>query len=221
MAPRWATLCAGFCSPLCPVLQSPPSRSPGYSMSSATIPGVKEDVTEIVLNVKGIIAKLYSEGTKTVYIEASGEGEVTAGDIKADSEVEILNPEHAHCHPGAGRRAEHGADPVPWPRLCARRAQQDRPRPSSASSRWTRFTHRCKRSTTPWRTPAWSDLTDFDKLTLEVWTDGTIAARDAVSLGARILCDHFMPLHRPQRDHGQQVHGGGEGRRPSGTRCWR
>ena len=53
-------------------------------------------------------------------------------------------------------------------------------------------------------------MTDFDKLTLEVWTDGTIAARDAVSLGARILCDHFMPFHRPQRDHGQQVHGGGE-----------
>ena len=99
MAPRWATLCAGFCCPLCPVLQSPASRSPGYSMSSATIPGVKEDVTEIVLNVKGIIAKLYSEGTKTVYIEASGEGEVTAGDIKADSEVEILNPEHCTLPP--------------------------------------------------------------------------------------------------------------------------
>ena len=66
----------------------------GVQHEFTSIPGIKEDVTEIVLNVKGIIAKLYSEGTKTVYIEASGEGVVTAGDIKADSEVEILNPEH-------------------------------------------------------------------------------------------------------------------------------
>ena len=65
----------------------------GVQHEFTSIPGVKEDVTEIVLNVKGIIAKLYSEGTKTVYIEASGECEITAGDIKTDAEVEILNPE--------------------------------------------------------------------------------------------------------------------------------
>ena len=59
----------------------------------STIPGVKEDVTEIVLNVKGIIAKLHCDGPKTVYIEAAGEGEVKAGDIHADGEVEILNPD--------------------------------------------------------------------------------------------------------------------------------
>ncbi|MEG1017697.1 MAG: DNA-directed RNA polymerase subunit alpha, partial [Oscillospiraceae bacterium] len=58
----------------------------------STIEGVKEDVTEIVLNVKGITAKLFSDGPKTVYIEANGEGEVTAGSIKADAEIEILNP---------------------------------------------------------------------------------------------------------------------------------
>ena len=66
----------------------------GVQHEFTTIPGVKEDVTEIVLNVKGIIAKLHSEGVKTVYIEATGEGVVTAGDIKADSDVEVLNPEH-------------------------------------------------------------------------------------------------------------------------------
>ena len=58
----------------------------------STIPGVKEDVTEIVLNIKGLIAKIHGDSPKTVYIEAEGEGVVTAGDIKADSEVEILNP---------------------------------------------------------------------------------------------------------------------------------
>ena len=66
----------------------------GVQHEFSVIPGVKEDVTEIVLNIKGIIAKLYSEGVKTVYIEAAGEGEVVAGDIKTDSDVEILNPDH-------------------------------------------------------------------------------------------------------------------------------
>ena len=65
----------------------------GVQHEFSTIPGVKEDVTEIVLNVKGIIAKLHCDGPKTVYIEAAGEGEVKAGDIHADGEVEILNPD--------------------------------------------------------------------------------------------------------------------------------
>ena len=61
----------------------------GVQHEFSTIPGVKEDVTEIVLNIKGSIFKLHSDGPKTVYIEASGECEVRAGDIKADSEVEV------------------------------------------------------------------------------------------------------------------------------------
>ena len=68
-------------------------RISGIQHEFSAIPGVKEDVTEIVLNIKRIIARLHSDEPKTVYIEASGEGEVTAGDIKADGEVEILNPE--------------------------------------------------------------------------------------------------------------------------------
>ena len=65
----------------------------GVQHEFSTIPGVKEDVTEIVLNVKGIIAKLYCDGPKTVHIDAAGEGIVTAGDIHSDGEVEILNPD--------------------------------------------------------------------------------------------------------------------------------
>ena len=68
-------------------------RIAGVQHEISTIPGVKEDVTEIVLNVKSIIARLHSDGPKTVYLEASGEGLITAGDIKPDAEVEILNPE--------------------------------------------------------------------------------------------------------------------------------
>ena len=83
------------------------SSLPGYAATSikiagvqhefSTIPGVKEDVTEIVLNVKQMIMKLHSQGVKTVYIDAVGPCEVTAGDIKADAEVEILNPELHIC----------------------------------------------------------------------------------------------------------------------------
>ena len=65
----------------------------GIQHEFSTIPGVKEDVTDIVLNVKGIIAKIHSDGAKTVYIEAVGPCEVTAGDIKSDGEVEVLNPD--------------------------------------------------------------------------------------------------------------------------------
>ena len=81
------------------LLSSLPGTAPtsirinGVQHEFATIPGVTEDVTEIVLNVKSIIASLHCDGPKTVYLEASGEGEVTAGDIRADADVEILNPD--------------------------------------------------------------------------------------------------------------------------------
>ncbi len=162
----------------------------GVQHEFSTIPGIKEDVTEIVLNVKGIIAKLYSESVKTVYIEASGEGEITAGDIKADAEVEILNPNHhiATLGPGASLNMElslsHGRGYVP----------ADRNKPSQSIIGVipvdSIYTPVYKVNYTVENTRV-RDLTDFDRLTLEVWTNGTIAARDAVSLGARILCDHF------------------------------
>ena len=163
----------------------------GVHHELSTIPGVKEDVTEIVLNVKGIIAKLYSEGTKTVYIEASGEGVVTAGDIKADSEVEILNPEHpiATLGPEAVLNMEltlsHGRGYVPADR---NKTPQTVIGVIPVDSVYTPV----KKVNYTVENTRVKDLTDFDKLTLEVWTNGTIAARDAVSLGARILCDHFM-----------------------------
>ena len=163
----------------------------GVQHEFTTIPGIKEDVTEIVLNVKGIIAKLHSEGVKTVYIEASGEGVVTAGDIKADSDVEILNPEHhiATLGPNATLNMEltlsQGRGYV----------TADRNKPAQTVIGVipvdSVYTPVRKVNYTVENTRV-KDLTDFDKLTLEVWTNGTIAARDAVSLGARILCDHFM-----------------------------
>ena len=162
----------------------------GVQHEFSTIPGVKEDVTEIVLNVKGIIAKLYSEGVKTVYIEASGEGVVTAGDIKADSDVEILNPEHpiATLGPNATLNMEltlsQGRGYV----------TADRNKPAQTIIGVipvdSVYTPVRKVNYTVENTRV-GDATDYDKLTLEVWTNGTISSRDAVSLGARILVDHF------------------------------
>ena len=162
----------------------------GVQHEFSTIPGVKEDVTEIVLNIKGIIAKLHSDGVKTVYIEASGEGVVTAGDIKADSDVEILNPEHhiATLGPDASLNMEltlsQGRGYVTADR------NKTPQTPIGVIPVDSVYTPVRKVNYTVENTRV-GDATDYDKLTLEVWTNGTISARDAVSLGARILVDHF------------------------------
>ena len=163
----------------------------GVQHEFSTIPGVKEDVTEIVLNVKSLLTKLHCEGTKTVYIEATGPCEVTAGDIKSDGEVEVLNPElHlATLDVGATLSMEitlsHGRGYV-----SADRNKAQRPGVIGVIPIDSIYTPVYKVNYTVENTRV-GDLTDFDKLTLEVWTDSTISARDAVSLGAKILCDHF------------------------------
>ena len=176
------------------------SSLPGYAATSvkiqgvqhefSTIPGVTEDVTEIVLNVKRITPKLHSAGVKTVHIDAVGPCEVTAGDIKADAEVEILNPELHICTLGEDAtfnmeitlsqgRGYVSADRNKTPQTVIGVSPID-----SIYSPVVKVNY----SVEPTRV---GDKTDFDKLTLEVWTDSTISAKDAVSLGAKILSDHL------------------------------
>ena len=162
----------------------------GVQHEFSTIPGVREDVTEIVLNVKRLITRLHCEGTKTVYIDAVGECEVTAGDIKADGEVEILNPELHICSlgPDASLSMEitlsHGRGYVPADR------NKSPSMPIGTIAVDSIYTPVYKVNYTVENTRV-GNMTDYDKLTLEVWTDSTISARDAVSLGAKILCDHL------------------------------
>ena len=179
------------------MLSSLPGTAPttikiaGVQHEFSTIPGVKEDVTEIVLNVKGLLTKLHCETVKTVYIEAVGPCEVKAGDIKADGEVEVLNPDMhiATLDNGATLNMEitlsHGRGYVPADR---NKPQQNVIGVIAVDSIYTPV-YKVNYTVEPTRV---GDQTDFDKLTLEVWTNGTITARDAVSLGARILCDHFV-----------------------------
>nr|MCR4606954.1 DNA-directed RNA polymerase subunit alpha [Oscillospiraceae bacterium] len=162
----------------------------GIQHEFSTIPGVKEDVTEIVLNVKSIIARLYSEGAKTVYVEANGEGVVTAGDIKADAEVEILNPEQpiATLGPDGAISMElvfdHGRGYVSAER------NKNPQTPIGTIPVDSIYTPVLKVNYSVENTRV-GNQTDYDKLTLEVWTNKTMTARDALSLGAKILCDHF------------------------------
>ena len=165
-------------------------RIAGVQHEFSTIPGVKEDVTEIVLNVKGIIARLHCDGPKTVYIEAAGECEVTAGDIKADGEVEILNPElHiASLGPDGALSMEitlaHGRGYVPADKNKSAQQVIGTIPVDSIYAPVLKVNYAVENTRV-------GNQTDFDKLTIEVWTDKTISARDALRLGAKILCDHF------------------------------
>ena len=162
----------------------------GIQHEFSTIPGVKEDVTEIILNIKGIVARLHSQRTKTVYIEAAGECVVTAGDIKPDGEVEILNPElriatlSADASLSMELTIDHGRG-----YMSAERNKLQQPVigviPIDSIYTPVQKVNYAVENTRV------GNVTDYDKLMIEVWTDRTISARDAVSLGAKILCDHF------------------------------
>ena len=162
----------------------------GVQHEFSVVPGVKEDVTEIVLNVKGIIAKLHCPGEKTVSIEATGAGEVTAGDIRCDSEIEILNPElhlvtlMEDAKFNMELTFNHGRGYVP--------AEKNKPAQSvigliPVDSIYTPI-HKVNYVVENTRV---GNMTNYDKLTLEVFTDKTITARDAISLSAKILTDHL------------------------------
>ncbi len=166
----------------------------------STIPGVTEDVTEIVLNVKGITAKLHCNGPKTVVIDVMGEHDITAGDIKQDSDIEILNPEHHIATIGANERFymeltfAHGRGYVSQERNKQLHTQSlgvAASAPIGTIYTDSIYTPVYNVKYTVDNTRVGSNITDYDKLTLEVLTDGTISAREAVSLGAKILNEHL------------------------------
>ncbi len=154
------------------------------------IPDVKEDVTEIVLNIKGVTAKIHGEAPKVCYIEAEGPCEVTAGDIKSDSEVEILNPDlHIATISEGGKlfmelTFDKGRGYVP-----AEKNKQAQPVIGvlPVDSIYTPVT-KVNFNVSNTRV---GQVTDFDKLTIDVWTNGTISAQEAVALAAKVLTEHL------------------------------
>ncbi|MDO5014730.1 MAG: DNA-directed RNA polymerase subunit alpha [Clostridia bacterium] len=177
------------------------SSLPGYAITSVKIEGVqhefsqiegiKEDVTEIVLNLKSVILKLHSDGPKTVYIEAAGEKEVTAGDIRGDSDIEILNPDlHiASLSKDAKLSMELVVDNGRG-YVSAEQNKQDMTPVIGVIAIDSIYTPVLRANYNVENTRVGRRI-DYDKLTLEVWTNGTISAREAVSLAAKILSDHL------------------------------
>ena len=157
----------------------------------STIPGVKEDVTEIILSIKGLTAKLYGEGPKTVYIEAEGECEITAGDIKTDSEVNILDPGMHIATLGKDAKLymeitiDRGRGYV-----SAERNKKQINLPVDVIAVDSIYTPVLKVNYTVEDTRL-GQVTDYDKLTMEVWTDGTISAKEALSQAANLLGEHL------------------------------
>ena len=165
----------------------------------STIPGVKEDVTEIVLNVKGITAKLFSNSPKTAIIDVTGPREVTAGDIKPDADLEILNPEHHIITLAENERFymemtfDHGRGYV----------SQERNKQNAMMNLGSNVSAPIGTIyTDSIYTPVYKvnynvestrvgNITDLDKLTIDVLTNGTITAKEAISLGAKILNEHL------------------------------
>ena len=176
------------------------SSMPGVAVTSihidgvlhefTTLPGVKEEVTEIILNLKELCCKLHCDGPKTVVIDAQGECEVTAGDIIPDSDVEIINPDlHIATLDSDGKLhmemvLESGRGYV----TVDRNKHEGMPIGQIAVD--SIFTPITKVNFTVDNTRVGSK-TDFDKLTLEVWTDGTIKPDEASSLAARIITEHL------------------------------
>ncbi|MCQ2404936.1 MAG: DNA-directed RNA polymerase subunit alpha [Clostridia bacterium] len=177
------------------------SSLPGYAATSvkidgilhefSTIEGVKEDVTEIVLNIKGLIVKINGDGPKTVQIEEEGPKVVTAADIKCDSEVEILDPDVYIATIGEGGRLsmeitiDRGRGYI-----AADRNKQLLPAVVGLIPVDSIYTPVRKVNYTVENTRV-GQITDYDKLTIEVWTNGTISAKEAVSLSAKVLTEHL------------------------------
>lgn len=173
-------------------------RVDGVYHEFSTIKGVIEDLTEIILNIKGIRTQLHVDGPKTVYIstDEGRTGVVTAGDIVRDEEVEIMNPDHPIATlNGEGRlfmeltlnkgRGYNTADRNKWSN-----------QPIGVIPIDAIFTPVRKVNFSVENTRV-GQFTDYDKLTLEVWTDATVEAAESLSLGASILCEHlnlFMAL---------------------------
>ncbi len=183
------------------------SSLPGAAVSSvhiegvqhefSTVPGVTEDVTEIILNLKGLAVKMYGEGPKSVIVDKIGPCELTAADIKVDEEIEIINPEmhiatlNEDAHLQMTLRLERGRGYVSAEKNKAR----DITMPIGVIAMDSIFTpiHKVNYTVEDKRV---GQSNDYDRLTLEVWTNGTLKPEEAVSGAASILTEHLASFVR-------------------------
>jgi len=162
----------------------------GVQHEFSTVPGVKEDVTELILNFKELVARLYSDQPKQVFIDMRGPCEVTAGDIRVDDEVEIVNPDlhiatlNEDAHLQIQIMLDKGRGYVSADK------NKTNNMPIGVIPVDSVFTPIRKVNYTVEDTRV-GQITDYDKLTLEVWTNGSVMPDEAISLSAKILSEHL------------------------------
>ena len=185
--------CVACCSRRCRAPSITAVRIDGVLHEFSTLPGVIEDVTEIVLNLKQVRLKLFGDGPKKGVFEMRGKGEVRAGDLQVDPEVQVLNPDlHiATLNRDGDLRMEVEINGGRGYVSADQHSQTDRPIGvipiDSLFSPVTKVNYTVEATRLGQRI-------DYDKLTLEVWTDGSILPHDAVAMAAKILSDHFRLL---------------------------
>ncbi|MGE5328550.1 MAG: DNA-directed RNA polymerase subunit alpha [Deltaproteobacteria bacterium] len=156
----------------------------------STINGVVEDVTEIILNVKGIALKLHTDGPKTLYIEKNGEGEITAGDIKEDPDVEILNPELHIATLADNAKFYMELNVTKGRGYVLADKNKNSANPIGVIPVDSLYTPIRKVNFVVENTRV-GQVTDYDKLTIDVWANGSINPYEALSLGAKIMSEHL------------------------------
>ena len=195
LARRWEFLRRVLLSSL-PGVAVSSIRIEGIQHEFSAVPGVKEDVAEIILNLKELSAKLYCDGPKTVSINVKGPCEADCGRPRRGRSDRGGQPRSAHRHAQRGRRPHHAPDSGKGPRLCERSEQQNPNTPIGVIPTDSIFTPIRKVNYTVENTRVGQE-TDYDRLTLEVWTDGSIQPDEAISTAAKILNGHlklFMDL---------------------------
>lgn len=169
----------------------------------STVQGVKEDVTQLILNIKLLALKMSGDGPRTVYIDAKGPGEVTAADIKTDGDIEIINSDlHIATLDDDGKlymeiNVDRGRGYVSQ----NRNKREDLPISSIAVDSIYTPVKRVNFTVDSTRV---GQITDYDKLSIEIWTNGTIRPDEAISLSSKILIEHFK-LFMTLTDHANNV----------------
>ncbi len=169
-------------------------RIEGVLHEFSTLPGVKEDITEIIMNIKGLALRNLSHGSekKTAYIEAEGEGVVTAGDIRFDQDIEVTNPDLviAHLSGGADAKLSMEMTITSGRGYVSSEKNKNEETPIGVIAVDSIYTP-VERVNMKVEDTRVGQVTDYDKLTLEVWTNGALQPDEAVSLAAKVLSEHL------------------------------
>lgn len=169
----------------------------------STIHGVKEDVSELILNIKQLALKMSGEGPRTIYIDAEGPGEVTGADIKVDGDVEVVNEDLHIATLDDGGKLFMEININSGRGYVSQNKNKTDDKPISTIPVDSIYTP-VKRVNFTVENTRVGQITDYDKLTIEIWTNGTIRPDEAIGLSAKILIEHFK-LFMTLTDHADNV----------------